>query len=166
MVTIPLPPLRERREDLPKLIEHFLTTRQIGKVRCQVALDAQEVLLRYDWPGNVRELANVLERAQILAENNLITIDDLPENLVRLPASAASEASALDLHGLECRHVQDVLHQMKGNKVQAAKALGVSRRALYRLIDKYQIERPTRGNRQIRSQESGVRSQESCLPDS
>src|SRR5262249_11372726 len=82
VVTIDLPPLRERREDIADLVEHFLTTRQIGSGRCRVHPDAMEALVRYDWPGNVRELANVLERAQILAEEHLISLDDLPENLM------------------------------------------------------------------------------------
>src|SRR5262249_55431928 len=81
VVTIPLAPLRERRSDIPELIDHFLQSRQLGPVPYRVDSDALAALCRYDWPGNVRELANVLERAQILAENNLITLDDLPENM-------------------------------------------------------------------------------------
>jgi DNA-binding NtrC family response regulator len=140
VVTIALPPLRERREDIPELVEHFLTTRPVGPVRCQVDPEAMEALMRYDWPGNVRELANVLERAQILAEDNVITRDDLPENMLLLPAAAAAPASPHDLRDLERRHVLDVLRQLRGNKLQAAKALGISRRALYRLIEKYRLE--------------------------
>jgi DNA-binding NtrC family response regulator len=140
VVTIPLPPLRERKEDVPELVEHFLTTRQVGRVRCTVAPEAMEAMARYDWPGNVRELANVLERAQILAEDNVITVDDLPEALLVLPAAPAAPAGPHDLHDLERRHVLDVLRQMRGNKLQAAKALGISRRALYRLIEKYRLE--------------------------
>ena len=80
VVSIDLPPLRERREDIPALVEHFLTTRQLGSKRWHAGHpDAMQALLNYDWPGNIRELANVLERAQILAEENLITLDDLPE---------------------------------------------------------------------------------------
>jgi DNA-binding NtrC family response regulator len=140
VITITLPPLRERREDIPPLIEHFLKTRQIGKTPFTVDPQTMVVLSGYDWPGNVRELANVLERAQILAEGNTITIDDLPENLVQTaPTSRSAEAPAspYDLEALERRHVAEVLRQMKGNKVHAAKALGISRRALYRLIEKY-----------------------------
>jgi DNA-binding NtrC family response regulator len=144
VISIVLPPLKERKEDLPALIEHFLTTRQIGKARCHVDPDAMEALLAYDWPGNVRELANVLERAQILAENNTITVDDLPENMVtvvprRIEPARESE-QPLNLRDIERRHVAQVLQQMKGNKVHAAKALGVSRRALYRLIAKYKLD--------------------------
>jgi DNA-binding NtrC family response regulator len=143
VITISLPPLRERREDIPLLIEHFLKTRQIGKAPFSVNPQAMVVLTSYDWPGNVRELANVLERAQILAEGNTITIDDLPENLVHAaPTARAAEApvSPYDLEALERRHVAEVVRQMKGNKVQAAKALGISRRALYRLIEKYGLD--------------------------
>ncbi len=141
VVNITLPPLRERRQDIPPLIEHFLTTRQIGKVPCKVDADAMRTLLAYDWPGNIRELANVLERAQILAEDNLITLDDLPETLQRTPASIDPLPSdPLNLSQLEKRAVQTALEQSKGNKVHAARALGVSRRALYRLIARYNLE--------------------------
>ena len=81
VITLRLPPLRERRSDIPELVEYFLDTRQVGPARCRVAPEALEALVRYDWPGNVRELANVLERAQILAEEATITVDDLPDAL-------------------------------------------------------------------------------------
>ncbi len=141
VVSIFLPPLRERREDIPELIEHFLTTRQIGPLRSRVDAEALKALKAYAWPGNVRELANVLERAQILAENYVITVEDLPENVMM--AAASSEAAAGDprhLSEVERRHVQAVLHEEKGNKVHAARVLGISRRSLYRLIEKYHLD--------------------------
>ena len=141
VITISLPLLKDRREDIPKLIEHFLTTRQIGSQRSQVSPEAMDALVRYEWPGNVRELANVLERAQILAEDHIITLDDLPENLATLPMlSAAPGANPVHLREVERRHVLEILQREKGNKVHAAKALGISRRALYRVIAKYQLE--------------------------
>jgi DNA-binding NtrC family response regulator len=142
VVSIVLPPLRDRREDVDELIDHFLTTRQLGPTRFRVHPEAREALRRYHWPGNVRELANVLERAQILAEDHLITTDDLPDALASFqPASAAAAPhDPRDLRDLERKHVEDVLRQEKGNKAQAAKALGVSRRALYRLIEKYRLD--------------------------
>jgi DNA-binding NtrC family response regulator len=93
----------------------------------------------------------VLERAQILAENETITLDDLPDNLIQTSGSKSTTAPAAteraagpdDLERLERRHVEDVLRRHGGNKVQAAKALGVSRRSLYRLIDKYQLGEAT-----------------------
>jgi DNA-binding NtrC family response regulator len=83
----------------------------------------------------------VIERAQILAEDHLITLDDLPEGVVgATPVSRPGGGDPRHLREVERRHVELVLHQEKGNKVQAAKALGISRRALYRLIDKYHLE--------------------------
>jgi DNA-binding NtrC family response regulator len=141
VVPIYLPPLRERREDIPELIEHFLTTRQIGAVRARIDADALKALKAYSWPGNVRELANVLERAQILSDNHVITMDDLPENLTAAAPPAAEEGGdPRHLSEVERRHVQCVLQQEKGNKVHAARVLGVSRRSLYRLIEKYRLE--------------------------
>jgi DNA-binding NtrC family response regulator len=141
VVSIVLPPLCERRQDIPALVEHFLTTRQLGKVRCKMEPEAMQALVSYDWPGNIRELANVLERAQILAEDNRITLDDLPETMHTLPPQTeVSGFDSLNLHELECRTVRAALHQAKGNKVHAAKALGISRRALYRLIAKHGLE--------------------------
>ncbi|HEV3258260.1 MAG TPA: sigma-54 dependent transcriptional regulator [Gemmataceae bacterium] len=144
VVSIELPPLRERRQDIPELVEHFLATRQIGPTRYHLEPAALEALVRYEWPGNVRELANVLERAQILAEDHVITADDLPEGLAESrPATVSTGGDPRHLREVERRHVQEVLQQEKGNKVHAARALGISRRALYRLIDKYQLdERP------------------------
>jgi transcriptional regulator with PAS, ATPase and Fis domain len=154
VLTIHLPVLKERREDLPALIDHFLRTRQVGKTPFAVDPAAMAVLCGYDWPGNIRELANVIERAQILAEGNTITPDDLPENLVQASKPAASSlphapeaaASPDGLDGVERRHVEEVLKRHRGNKVHAAKALGVSRRTLYRLIEKHQLAGATESN--------------------
>jgi DNA-binding NtrC family response regulator len=141
VVSIELPPLRERREDIPELVEHFLTTRQVGPTRSRVQPDALQALLDYPWPGNVRELANVLERAQILTEQHLITPEDLPENIAAArPASGGSPADPRHLSEVERQHVRQVLQQEKGNKVHVARILGISRRALYRLIEKYGLE--------------------------
>ena len=139
IVSIELPPLRERREDIPALVEHFLTTRQLGKVRCRVTPEAMQAFQNYGWPGNIRELANVLERAQILAEDHLLTVDDLPEAMQTAPA-VPTEIGPLNLGELERQTTQAALQQAKGNKAQAAKLLGITRRAIYRLIAKYGLE--------------------------
>jgi DNA-binding NtrC family response regulator len=140
VVTIELPLLRERRRDIPELAEHFLTTRQIGPHRYRIASEALVVLSSYDWPGNVRELANVLERAQILAEDHVITVDDLPESITDVAPRETEIGDPRNLCEVERRHVREILHDHQGNKVQAAKTLGISRRALYRLIEKYGLE--------------------------
>ena len=140
VVSINLPLLHERAPDIPELVQHFLTTRQVGPKPFQIDADALDALSHYSWPGNVRELANVLERAQILAENYRITVDDLPENIMETAVSNTTPGrDPRHLREVERRHVLEVLRQEKGNKVQAAKALGISRRALYRLIEKYQL---------------------------
>ncbi len=140
VVSIFLPPLRERREDIPELIEHFLTTRQVGPLRSRVDAEALKALQAYSWPGNIRELANVLERAQILAENHVITPEDLPENILASAATPYQGGNPRHLEEVERRHVRTVLQEEKGNKVHAARVLGISRRSLYRLIEKYQLE--------------------------
>ncbi len=139
VVTLTLAPLRERREDIPALVEHFLATRQFGGRRFRIDPQALEALRRHDWPGNVRELANVIEHAQILAESDTITLDDLPDNIVQnVPPETGGDP--MHLREVERRHVQEVLRLHQGNKVHAARALGISRRALYRLIHKYRLE--------------------------
>jgi DNA-binding NtrC family response regulator len=161
VITIQLPALKERKEDIPAIVHHFLTTRQVGKTRFSVDPAAMAALCSYIWPGNIRELANVVERAQILAEGDTITLDDLPDNIsgaVAAPESTpiactggapslalpalTSDADPLHLSEVERRHVARVLGMHGGNKVHAAKALGISRRALYRLIEKHRLEVP------------------------
>jgi DNA-binding NtrC family response regulator len=146
VISMWMPPLRERRSDIPELVEYFLDTRQVGPARCRVAPEALAALVRYDWPGNVRELANVLERAQILAEDVRITVDDLPDALLLpAPTAAIEDESGHNLHDAQRRHVLEVLREEKGNKAHAARALGISRRALYRLLEKYQLDQPPQG---------------------
>jgi DNA-binding NtrC family response regulator len=161
VIAVTLPPLKDRSEDVPALVQHFLRTRQVGKAPFSVDPAAMAVLCGYDWPGNIRELANVVERAQILAEGNTITTDDLPESLLSasrpapVPGVAAPTTGPDDLDGIERRHVADVLRRHGGNKVQAAKALGVSRRTLYRLIDKHRLADGTAGGKAESSPPSG-----------
>ncbi len=142
VVCISLPLLRERVQDIPELVRHFLTSRPIGSHPFQVSPEILEVFAGYDWPGNVRELANVLERAQILAENYTITPDDLPENMVSSIATgeSAPHADPKSLREMERHHVKEILRQEKSNKLHAARVLGISRRALYRLIQKHRLQ--------------------------
>jgi DNA-binding NtrC family response regulator len=153
VVTIHLPPLRERRQDIPLLIDHFLTTLASRHGRGPVAIDpaAQALLLRWDWPGNVRELENVLERAMVLAELDVIGPEHLPETVRRLEAGgaeAAEEAGEPDkaeeanralvtLEELDRRHVFRVLAATGGNRENSARMLGISRRTLTRMIQRW-----------------------------
>ena len=148
VINIKNPMLRERAEDIPLLVRHFLARDPRGPR--QVEPDALETLMRYSWPGNVRELANVIERAKILADGPTITLRDLPLEIVN-PSQAAQPAAVTspapsrgqDLGALERQHIMRVLESEGGNKVRAARALGISRRRLYRLLDKHNISRPS-----------------------
>ena len=147
--TIALPPLRDHPEDIPALVDHFLATRQLGEVRTTIHPDALAALMRYRWPGNVRELANVLERGQILAEDYQITLDDLPEDVLRAPdttrtAGASGGAdegqpATCNLKELEAQALRRALEEHQGNRSRAARSLGISRRSLYRLLEKYRL---------------------------
>ncbi|HTS89554.1 MAG TPA: sigma-54 dependent transcriptional regulator [Gemmatimonadales bacterium] len=151
VVTITLPPLRERRQDIPLLIDHFLTRLSARHGRGPVAIDpeAQSLLLAWHWPGNVRELENVLERAMVLAELDVIGPEHLPEALrsaaavepvpaaAPAPSGAGPEAELVTLEELDRRHVFRVLAATKGNREESARILGISRRTLTRMIQRW-----------------------------
>jgi DNA-binding NtrC family response regulator len=151
VVPVTIPPLRERKDDVPVLVEHFLeklrdrTNHRVGDLSEQ----AVQRLSEYDWPGNVRELENVMERALVLAEGPVLQEDDLPflpsgEALDTSLIDAAFPASGVDLNqaveGLEERLLRRALEQAKGVKAEAARLLGVKPSALYYKLEKYGID--------------------------
>ncbi len=142
-----LPPLRERREDIPLLAEHF-ASRHAGVRGATLTTQAREALLAYDWPGNVRELENAVARALALNPGGTILPDDLPE-AVRLKARGLREAEAKHtsqgaevgllegrptLDELSRRYAERILRELGGNKTRAAEALGIDRKTLSRLL--------------------------------
>jgi DNA-binding NtrC family response regulator len=136
VVNIELPPLRERREDIPLLAQHFLKKFAVENQKeiAGFSPEATDFLLRYDWPGNVRELENTIERAVILAQNPLIEVADLPQqNLV--PAHPTSPESSLKQ--VEKNHILNVLIETGGNYTEAARILGISRMTLYNKVKAY-----------------------------
>jgi DNA-binding NtrC family response regulator len=145
VVTIELPPLRGRLQDLPLLVHHFLRALAAQHGREPLALDpeAESVLLGYSWPGNVRELQNVLERAIVLAAQGVIGPEHLPADLRGQAALAGpvtparGAASLLPLAEIEKRHVLGVLESSGGNRERAAKILGISRRTLLRMLQRW-----------------------------
>jgi DNA-binding NtrC family response regulator len=141
VITVTLPPLKDRKEDIPELVEHFLATRSVGARRFRVTPETLAALRRYHWPGNVRELANVLERAQILAEGDVITPDDLPEvvAVAGVAPSAPADDNPFSLEAAERRLLREAMRHTEGNKLAAARLLGVSARTLYRMIDRYGV---------------------------
>ncbi|MGQ9603805.1 MAG: sigma-54-dependent transcriptional regulator [bacterium] len=145
VIPIHIPPLRERRDDIPLLVGHFLKTycEAQGKPAKQVTKQAFDYLLRYDWPGNVRELENVIERAVILQEGDQIGPEDLPER-VRGGLSEHRDdlvtASNLTLEELERRYILKVLDQTGWQKKKAAQILGINASTLYRKLQRYGYE--------------------------
>ena len=143
VVTVQIPPLHERKSDIPILAQHFLQQYSQG-VRVTISNPAMEALMAYTWPGNVRELQNCIERAVALGGRETIEVGDLPANLQALvaksaPASPPPQATT-DLEELERATIQRVFDQVKGDKSLAGKMLGISRATLYRKIKRYGIE--------------------------
>ena len=137
VVSIHLPSLRERPEDVPLLADHFLRkyASQNNKPVCRISPEAMDLLVRHRWPGNVRGLENVIERATTLSGTNLILPEDLPRRLQMEPAqmSLSSLPSRMPLSELEKLYIQKVLEETGGNKKKAADILGIDRRTLYRM---------------------------------
>ncbi len=140
VMTLKIPPLRERTGDIPLLIKHFAGD------EWDISVDALEAMLAYTWPGNVRQLINALERAKILADDDTIHRKNLPSAISETDTSGLKSvknlatANAADLDAVQREHVISVLQHNGGNKARSARALGVSRRTLYRLLDKHEIE--------------------------
>ena len=142
VVTILLSPLRERRQDLPLLIDHFLRVfaEKNGKRIRGFTHEARETLLRYDYPGNVRELENLVERAVVLTRDEVISKDDLPL-MVQPPEKGAEEEGGSSLtaavEGMERQMIREALARSGGVQTRAAEMLGISERALRYKLKKY-----------------------------
>jgi DNA-binding NtrC family response regulator len=137
VMSLHLPPLRERPGDIRLLIEKFLGP------DWTIEASAIGALERYHWPGNIRQLINALERAKILADDKRILLKHLPREIseaVNVRPSEAACAASDSLSSIERAHIIEVLKRERGNKARAARALGVNRRSLYRLLEKYQID--------------------------
>ncbi|QDV67543.1 Transcriptional regulatory protein ZraR [Rosistilla carotiformis] len=147
VLSIHLPPLCQRTGDIDRLVDHFLPH------PWTIEASAREALNRFDWPGNVRQLSNVLQRATVLADANMITLDDLPAEIAGRASAVRSEVhetarprfnindqdnESIALDDISKAHVLDVLAKENGNKASAARKLGIHRRKLYRLLERYQ----------------------------
>ena len=140
VMTVSLPPLRERKEDIPLLVEHFIRTSSNPSAdKMRVTAEVMQAFDTYNWPGNVRELSNVIERALILSSKNLITIAEIPPLHKMRPADQSESPASMSLDEIEKRHIELVLHAEKWNKTRAARILGISRPRLYRKIQEYNI---------------------------
>jgi DNA-binding NtrC family response regulator len=151
VITLQVPALRDRKDDIPLLIDRFLRSHAGTKQPKRVEKRALEVLMKYDWPGNVRELENVIERAAVLSQDDVICLDDLA-----LPLRSASiyesspdgrlagvrAGSAISLAELQKAHVEGVLASVDWNKDLAAKILGIRANTLYSKIRSYRLKEP------------------------
>ena len=147
VVEIHLPPLRERKEDIPLLAHRFLQefARENQKPVRDFTLEAMEALLHYSWPGNVRELRTAIEHAVVLCRGDRITVRDLPATVRGSTAAPTPSAPVLARPNLTLKEVEKelilrALQETNGNRTLAAKKIGISRRTLHRKLRQYQIE--------------------------
>jgi len=139
-IAVSVPPLRRRKEDIPVLINHFLTSNphMVGRARA-MDVEAIKAMQGYDWPGNIRELQNVCERLQILSDGHTIMLNDVPEN-IRVPEikdQTGEYDPSITLGELERRYIIKALEYFEGNKTQAANALGITIKTLYNKLHEY-----------------------------
>lgn len=139
--TISLPPLRERKKDIPELAKHFLTlfADKTNKRISTIQPEVMEHLQAYDWKGNIRELKNTIERAVILEDTDHLNLSSLPFELQSSDTTSTDLLSSFRLATIEKLHIQKVLHHTKGNKTKTAELLGIGLTTLYRKMEEYNI---------------------------
>ncbi len=144
VVSIRLPPLRERAGDLPLLAHHFVSTlaRENGKSLDGITPDALAALSAYEWPGNVRELRNVIERMVVLARGDRLTLRDVPPHIRGPGEGTPVRGGALSLAANEKQMIVRALKLNEGNVTKAARDLGISRRTLHRKLNEYGLRDP------------------------
>jgi DNA-binding NtrC family response regulator len=139
--TIPLPALRDRKRDIPVIADHYLRffARKGGKRIEGISKEFLEHLQQHDWKGNIRELKNIIQRAVILADGPMLTVDNLPTELQVIGLKMSGPLSAFDLASVEKLHIQRVLNHTRGNKTEAARLLNIGLTTLYRKIEEYKL---------------------------
>ena len=141
---IPLPPLRDRRDDIPLLVDYCVSVAapELGRPRPTVAAEALSLLCAYHWPGNIRELRNVLERAVLLCDTGVIGVEHLPREITGVGEAVRTDDVTSSLEGYEKAMILKALQECGWNQTQAARALGISRDNLRYRLRKYSIQRP------------------------
>ena len=141
VVSIKMPPLRERKEDIPLLINYFLNKYEVRSKNRVISIspEAMDVMLSYHWPGNVRQLENVIERAFALGVGKTIKVSDLPPEIRNFGETSKIPGMSYNLRKNEIILIKKALRKTEGNKPEAAKLLGISITTLYRKIKRYQI---------------------------
>ncbi len=141
-LTLEIPPLRDRWEDVPHLAAYFLERlgREFGRPDLALSPEAMEALATHRWSGNIRELRNVLERAVLLGEGDTLTPTDLHFDTLRAGGPLSKDTASITLSELERLHIRDVLERQRGSVSRAAKTLGISRSTLYEKIKKFGLK--------------------------
>ncbi|HEX6719380.1 MAG TPA: sigma-54 dependent transcriptional regulator [Pyrinomonadaceae bacterium] len=141
VINIRVPPLRERKEDLSQLIQHFLKhySAKHGRNVQRVSPEALTILKVYEYPGNARELANIIERAVIVATGKKLEAHDLPAGLSAAVTAQQRKARPQSLAEMEATYISEILAATAGNKTECARILGISRKNLYEKIARYKI---------------------------
>ena len=141
VIHIEVPPLRQRKEDLSRLIQHFVKqySAKHGRKAERVSPAALKLLQAYEYPGNARELANIIERAVIVANGKLIEESDLPSGVSAAVNARRQKEQPLSLAQLEAAYISQMLAATKGNKTECARILGISRKNLYEKIARYEL---------------------------
>jgi transcriptional regulator with PAS, ATPase and Fis domain len=142
VVPIRIPPLRNRREDIPLLIDHFLKkfSKRVKRNIPEISPEAMDILIEHNWPGNVRELEHTIERILILEEGDVIRTSDLPSFISRSQVDFQMfTEDILSLEELEKKYIRFILKKTKGRKTEAAKLLGINRKTLGLKIKKYEL---------------------------
>lgn len=144
VVSINLPPLRNREEDIPLLLRHYLDyfAKENGKSQMEFEPEAVDLLKKYNWPGNIRELRNVIENIVVLSKKSVISKEDLPEKIISYYKNENHRVfeSGINIKENEKNLIIKALEQSAGNRTKAAQALGMSRRTLYRKLAQYDLE--------------------------
>lgn len=149
VVSIKIPPLRERKSDLPALVHYFLDQYGGGESRVAgVSYEAMTRLMSYEWPGNVRELQNCIQRALALGSGSVIQMKDLPSNLLHQVKGGTQDQETATLKELERRAILQALEATHGDRLRAAQQLGIGKTTIYRKIKEYGIEE-SGGGRQV-----------------
>lgn len=161
VVTLYVPPLKERKEDIPLLVEHFLNKHVRTKPQKRMSPEAMDLLVHHDWPGNIRELEHVVEGAIILSTNEVIETEDLTLNsnlqrslkprqevhngIAHRPREPVADGEIISLEDLERQHIEKALIQNEWSRIKTAQDLGITPKTLYLKIKRYNIEVPSPG---------------------
>ena len=143
VITINVPPLRDRKEDIPLLVEHILARCAVetGKKTDHLSEEVMSILLDHDWPGNIRQLENIIEHAVVVSKKNIIAVEDLPADFISAVRTESGSITNRSMDSVEKAHIAEILKDCKWNIQKASRILGINRVTLYNKIKKYDLKK-------------------------